>query len=148
MSGELNNAAAKKYDIEAWFPSYKEFKELVSCSNCLDYQSRATETRFGNKVKGKKAVYVHMLNSTLCALTRTICCILENYQTADGVRVPEKLVPFMGTDFLPFVREEKENVQAKKMMKAAARRKARPNRRRPPKGAYRSRGSRASKGCC
>ena len=123
VSGELNNAAAKKYDIEAWFPAYKECKELVSCSNCLDYQSRAVETRFGNKQKGKEKKYVHMLNSTLCALTRTICCILENYQTKDGVVVPEALRPLMGTDFLPFVRKAKENVQEKKMMKSAARKK-------------------------
>ena len=85
VSGELNNADDKKYDIEAWFPGYKEFKELVSCSNCLDYQSRGQGIKYG------KGQYVHMLNSTLCALTRTICCILENYQQEDGVRVPEVL---------------------------------------------------------
>jgi seryl-tRNA synthetase len=102
VSGELNLAASKKYDIEAWFPSFKEYKELVSCSNCTDYQARATDTRFGAKDDKQ---YVHMLNSTLCALTRTISCILENYQEKDGVRVPDVLVPFMGgTTFIPFVR--------------------------------------------
>ena len=45
VSGELNNAAVKKYDLEAWFPAYEEFRELVSCSNCTDYQSRAMEIR-------------------------------------------------------------------------------------------------------
>uniref|UniRef100_A0A7S3LP31 serine--tRNA ligase n=1 Tax=Aplanochytrium stocchinoi TaxID=215587 RepID=A0A7S3LP31_9STRA len=114
VSGELNNAAAKKYDIECWFPGYKEFKELVSCSNCLDYQSRGQGIRYG------KGQYVHMLNSTLCALTRTICCILENHQQEDGVRVPKVLQPYLGgTEFLPFVREEKVNVNAEKIAKAA-----------------------------
>lgn len=115
VSGELNNAAAKKYDIEAWFPGYGEFKELVSCSNCLDYQSRAMGIKYG------KGQYVHMLNSTLCALTRMICCILENYQEENGIRVPEVLVPFMGgKDFLPFIQEEKVNVNEMKIKKAAA----------------------------
>lgn len=51
--------------------------------------------------------YVHMLNGTLCATERTLCCILENYQTEEGLRVPEVLQPFMGTDFLPYKEEEK-----------------------------------------
>jgi len=111
VSGELNLAAAKKYDIECWFPGYGEFKELVSCSNCLDYQSRAMDVRFG-EVADKS--HVHMLNSTLCALTRTICCILENYQEKDGVRVPEVLVPFMGgTTFMPFTRSAPVTAETK-----------------------------------
>ena len=65
-----------------------------------------------------------MLNSTLCALTRTMCSIMENYQTAEGVKVPPVLVPFLGgRDFFPFVREPRENTNAKKMQKAAARKK-------------------------
>lgn len=107
VSGALNNAASKKYDIEGYFPAFEEYKELVSCSNCLDYQSRALGIRYG------KAQYVHMLNSTLCAIPRTICCILENYQQSDGVKVPEVLVPFVGTDFMPFVREELPIMQDK-----------------------------------
>ncbi|KAL6044637.1 Cytosolic seryl-tRNA synthetase [Balamuthia mandrillaris] len=104
VSKELNNAAAKKYDLEGWFPGFQGFRELVSCSNCTDYQSRSLEIRFGTKQKGEREKkYVHMLNSTLCATTRTICCILENHQTAEGVKVPEALVPYMGgIDFLPF----------------------------------------------
>ena len=51
VTGELNNAAAKKYDLEAWFPTLSVFRELVSSSNCTDYQSRAMETRFGQSVK-------------------------------------------------------------------------------------------------
>lgn len=105
VSGELNNAAAKKYDVEAWFPASKTYRELVSCSNCTDYQSRRLEIRLraGKSPTNQDKVYVHMLNSTLTATERTLCCVLENYQTPDGIRVPEVLQPFMmGIDFLPF----------------------------------------------
>ena len=110
MIGALNNAAIKKYDLEAWFPGYEAYRELVSCSNCTDYQSRAMEIRCGiKKTSDDKKRYVHMLNSTLCATGRAICCLLENYQEEDGVRIPEVLVPFMGgITFLPFVRELKD----------------------------------------
>lgn len=85
VSGALNNAASKKYDLEAWFPFQGEYKELVSCSNCTDYQSRELEIRYGVK-KGEidtRKTYVHALNSTLCATERALCCVLENYQTED-----------------------------------------------------------------
>ncbi|OQS00478.1 seryl-tRNA synthetase [Achlya hypogyna] len=122
VSGELNNAATKKYDLEAWFPAYAEFRELVSASNCTDYQARAMEIRCGiKKMNQTEKKYVHLLNATLCATTRTICCILENNQTPEGVRVPDVLVPFMGgVTFLPFVQDAKVNHQAVKMQKAAA----------------------------
>jgi seryl-tRNA synthetase len=84
VSGALNDAASKKIDLEAWFPFQKEYKELVSCSNCTDFQSRALEIRCGAKKQlDKTKKYVHCLNGTLCATTRTLCCILENYQTED-----------------------------------------------------------------
>jgi len=86
VSGALNNAAAKKYDLEAWFPFQGEYKELVSCSNCTDYQTRELEIRYGNAPKSAtnaKKVYVHALNSTLCATERALCCVLENYQKED-----------------------------------------------------------------
>merc|ERR1711879_193548 len=107
VTGALNNAAAKKYDLEGWFPGDDEgkgkYRELVSCSNCLDYQARAMNTKFGF---GKTDPFCHMLNSTLCATERGLCCLVENYQEADGVRVPRALVPFMlGKEFLPFVKE-------------------------------------------
>jgi len=107
VSGALNNAAIKKLDLECWFPGYNAYRELVSCSNCTDYQSRAMEIRCGQKKLGdREKKYVHMLNATLCATGRAICCLLETYQEADGVRVPEVLVPFMGgLTFLPFVRD-------------------------------------------
>ena len=102
VSGELNDAAAKKYDLEAWFPGYDSFRELVSCSNCLDYQARGLEVRYALKNTEEKA-YVHMLNGTMCATQRTMCCILENYQTPEGLRVPKKLQPYMGgIDFIPY----------------------------------------------
>lgn len=109
VSGALNDAAAKKYDLEAWFPGYGAYRELVSCSNCLDYQSRSAEIRLRKSEKDKKH-YVHMLNGTLCATERTLCCILENYQTETGLKVPEVLQPFVGKDFLPFTNlpEKKE----------------------------------------
>jgi len=92
VSGALNNAAAKKYDLEGWFPSFKECRELVSCSNCTDYQSRSMDIRYGSKKQGEREKkYVHMLNSTLAATTRTICAIVENYQTEEGVVIPEPL---------------------------------------------------------
>ena len=107
VSGELNDAAAKKYDLEAWFPSSKTFRELVSCSNCLDFQSRRLEVRCGAAQKGpeKKKSYVHLLNSTLTATERSLCCILENWQTPTGFVVPPALRPWtMGVEFVPFVR--------------------------------------------
>ena len=89
VSGALNNAAAKKYDLEAWFPFQGEYKELVSCSNCTDYQSRALDIRYGPKsLTDSKKNYVHALNSTLCATERALCCVLENYQTENVREFP------------------------------------------------------------
>ncbi|GAA5940428.1 hypothetical protein JCM3775_005089 [Rhodotorula graminis] len=107
VSGALNNAAAKKYDLEAWFPHQGEYKELVSVSNCTDYQSRSLEIRCGIKKQGEaKKVYVHMLNGTLCATERALCCLVENYQTAEGVVIPEPMRKYMGgREFLPYVRD-------------------------------------------
>jgi seryl-tRNA synthetase len=86
VSGALNNAASKKYDLEAWFPFQQQYKELVSCSNCTDYQTRALDIRFGpTGPAGSKKRYVHALNSTLCATQRTMCAILENNQTIEVV---------------------------------------------------------------
>lgn len=97
VSGALNDAAAKKYDLEAWFPGSKAHRELVSCSNCTDYQARRLNCRFGVQGgKEAKKEYAHMLNSTLTATERTICCLVENWQTPIGIKVPPVLVPFMG----------------------------------------------------
>ncbi|XBW35434.1 hypothetical protein QEN19_001000 [Hanseniaspora menglaensis] len=117
VSGELNNAAAKKYDLEAWFPYQKEYKELVSCSNCTDYQSRNLEIRSGIKKKDdNEKKYVHCLNSTLSATERALCCILENYQTEDGLKVPEVLRKYIPgePEFIPFVKELPKNSTSNK----------------------------------
>jgi len=118
VSGALNNAAAKKYDLEGWFPGFNEFRELVSASNCTDYQSRAMGIRCGSKSASKEKKYVHMLNSTLCATTRTICAILENYQTEKGVKVPEVLQKYMdGREFIEFVHLEMPKTKGAKGQK-------------------------------
>ncbi len=95
-SGELNDNAAKKYDLEGYFPASGVYRELVSCSNCTDFQARKLGIRCGTL--GDKTSYrtVNTLNSTAIATERTICCILENNQQADGtVKIPEVLVPYM-----------------------------------------------------
>jgi len=107
VSGALNNAAAMKYDLEAWFPGSAAFRELVSVSNCTDYQSRRLQVRFGQTKKMTGQVeYVHMLNGTLSAISRTICAILEVHQTPEGIVVPEALKPFMPARYqqvIPYV---------------------------------------------
>jgi seryl-tRNA synthetase len=125
VSGALNNAAAKKFDLEAWFPFQGEYKELVSCSNCTDYQSRSLEIRFGTKLQTEvRKKYVHALNSTLCATERALCCLLENFQTEEvsfdllapfysiliilqGFNVPEPLRKYLpgAPEFIPFTKE-------------------------------------------
>ena len=122
VSGALNNAAARKLDLEAWFPALSTYRELVSCSNCLDYQSRAMDTRlgFGKGAEHEGRQFVHMLNATLCATERTMCCILENYQTAEGVAVPEVLRPFMGgQSLMKFVKPKPVNKQQERRQAAA-----------------------------
>uniref|UniRef100_A0A672I2R6 serine--tRNA ligase n=1 Tax=Salarias fasciatus TaxID=181472 RepID=A0A672I2R6_SALFA len=138
VSGALNYAASKKLDLEAWFPGSGAFRELVSCSNCTDYQARRLRIRYGqtkkmmDKVSRRRrrqrlllpggrtdgslltvcvcvlqAEFVHMLNATMCATTRVMCAILENYQTEEGVVVPEALRPFMPpglTEIIRFVK--------------------------------------------
>ncbi|KAK4569711.1 Cytosolic seryl-tRNA synthetase [Recurvomyces mirabilis] len=128
VSGALNNAAAKKYDLEAWFPYQGEYKELVSCSNCTDYQTRELEIRYGQKKQTDlsfQKAYCHALNSTLCATERALCCVLENYQREDGVEVPEVLRKYMPEDlqdgFLPYVNElPKDSTSLKAKSKADA----------------------------
>jgi seryl-tRNA synthetase len=95
-TGDIGTVAAKKYDIEAWMPVQKMFREVVSCSNCTDYQSRRLNVRYREKT-GEKSEFVHTLNSTAIATQRTIVAIIENYQQSDGsLKVPKALVPYMG----------------------------------------------------
>jgi len=119
VSGALNNAAAKKWDLEAWYPGSGSFRELCSCSNCTDYQARRLLVRYGQTKKmNEQAEFCHMLNATMCATTRVICCILENNQTEEGIVVPEMLRPYMGgVEFIKFVKpapiEEQKEAKGK-----------------------------------
>lgn len=120
VSGELNNAAAKKYDLEAWFPFQQEYKELVSCSNCTDYQSRNLEIRCGiKKMNDREKKYVHCLNSTLCATERALCCVLENYQTEEGLKIPQVLRKYIPgePEFIPYVKELPKDTTSQKRNK-------------------------------
>ncbi|KFP05147.1 Serine--tRNA ligase, cytoplasmic, partial [Calypte anna] len=113
--GSLNHAASKKLDLEAWFPGSGAFRELVSCSNCTDYQARRLRIRYGQTKKMMdKVEFVHMLNATMCATTRTICAILENYQTEEGVQVPEKLRDFMPPGEHPLGGKQEEGGKKKR----------------------------------
>merc|ERR1719220_2218600 len=121
VSGALNNAAAKKLDLEAWFPGNGAFRELVSCSNCLDYQARRLKVRYGQKMMNSATEYCHMLNATMCAVTRVICVLLEQNQTETGIKVPEALKMYMPEKYreeIPFVAaapiDEAESKKAKK----------------------------------
>lgn len=116
VSGALNHAASKKLDLEAWFAGSGAFRELVSCSNCLDYQARRLLVRYGlTKKMNEKAEFVHMLNATMCAATRVICAILETHQTETGVKVPEVLKKYMPSkyqDEIPFVKPAPIDLEA------------------------------------
>ena len=95
-TGDIGMVAAKKYDLEAWFPRQNNFREVVSCSNCTSYQAASLNIRYPNGKSGEKE-YVHTLNSTAIATGRTMVAIIENYQNKDGtITVPEVLVPYVG----------------------------------------------------
>lgn len=95
VSKELNNAAAMKYDLEGYFKGSEKFRELVSCSNTTDYFSKKIKVKTSNK-------FAHMLNSTLFANTRTICCILETHQCNDGVIIPNVLRKYYDCEKIMF----------------------------------------------
>jgi len=93
--GDLGTVAAKKYDLEAWLPGQGKYREMVSCSNCLDYQARRLNIRYRDK-PSEKPKFVHTLNSTAIATERALIAIMENYQEKDGsIRIPEVLKPYM-----------------------------------------------------
>src|SRR5213594_2561311 len=94
-TGDIGTVAAKKYDIEGWFPRQNAYREVISCSNCTDYQARRLNTRAG-KVGGDK-FFPHTLNSSAMATSRGLVAVLENFQQADGsVIVPKVLRPLLG----------------------------------------------------
>ncbi|MDP9391410.1 MAG: serine--tRNA ligase [Actinomycetota bacterium] len=94
-AGDLGTSAARKYDIEAWFPSQGTYRELTSTSDCTTFQARRLNIRFRND-EGRPEIAA-TLNGTLCAIARTIACLLEVHQRADGsVYVPKALRPWLG----------------------------------------------------
>lgn len=94
-SGDTGKISAKTYDIEAWMAGQNAYREIVSCSNCLDYQARRLGVRFRDRTNEETRL-AHTLNSTLVATERTLVAILENYQTANGtVDVPKVLQKYM-----------------------------------------------------
>lgn len=96
-TGDIGFSAAKTYDIEVWLPSYDGYKEISSCSNCVDFQARRMGIRYKDPDAFKGARYVHTLNGSGLAVGRTMAAIIENYQQADGsIKVPDVLVPYMG----------------------------------------------------
>lgn len=96
-TGDMGFSAAKTYDLEVWLPSYDSYKEISSCSNCVDFQARRANIKYRDPKNFKGTRYVHTLNGSGLAVGRTMAAILENYQEADGsITVPEVLVPYMG----------------------------------------------------
>jgi seryl-tRNA synthetase len=95
-SGDLGKISAKTYDLEAWMAGQNSYREIVSCSNCLDFQARRLKIRFRDRTNDQP-LYLHTLNSTLVATSRTLVSILENFQTKDGhVAVPKILQKYVG----------------------------------------------------
>jgi seryl-tRNA synthetase len=95
-TGDIGTVAAKKYDIEAWMPAQNGYREIISCSNCTDYQARRLKIKYREKEGESPKGFVHTLNSTAIATGRSIVAILENYQQEDGsVIVPEALREYM-----------------------------------------------------
>ena len=91
---------ARTYDIEVWIPSMGIYKEVSSVSNANDYQARRNGTRYKDPATGKN-LFVHTLNGSGLATSRLIPAIVEQFQNADGsVRVPDVLVPYLGTDII------------------------------------------------
>jgi seryl-tRNA synthetase len=96
-TGDIGFSARKCYDLEVWLPSYNNYKEISSCSNCWDFQARRANIRYKDPSKFKGTRLVHTLNGSGLAVGRTMAAIIENYQNPDGtVRVPDALVPYMG----------------------------------------------------
>ena len=99
-SGDLGKISAKTYDIEAWMTGQNAYREIVSCSNCLEYQSRRLKIRFREKTN-EETKYLHTLNSTLIATSRILVAIMENFQTKDHhIRIPKVLEKYMGKNII------------------------------------------------
>jgi len=97
-SGDMGKISAKTYDIEAWMAGHNTYREIVSCSNCLDYQTRRLKIRFRDKTN-EETQFLHTLNSTLVATSRVLVSIMENFQTKDGhISIPKVLHSYMGKE--------------------------------------------------
>lgn len=108
-SGDMGKVASKTFDIEGWIPSQKNYRELISCSNCTEFQARSLAIKYREKAH-EESKFLHTLNSTLVATERTLVAILENYYRKDSriVEVPKSLVPYMNsqTEIAPVSRRE------------------------------------------
>ena len=94
--GDLGFSAKKTFDLEVWIPSQSKYREISSCSNCGDFQSRRMNTRFRNDTT-KNIEYIHTLNGSGVAVGRALLAIMENYQGKDGsISIPDVLMPYMG----------------------------------------------------
>ena len=96
-TGDMGFGAAKTYDIEVWLPSYNAYKEISSCSNCIDFQARRASIKYRDPAAFKGSRFVHTLNGSGLAVGRTLAALLENYQREDGsIDIPEVLRPYVG----------------------------------------------------
>ena len=94
-AGDMGFSACKTYDVEVWLPGQETYREISSCSNCIDFQARRANIRF--RPKGGKPEFVHTLNGSGLPTGRSLVAIMENYQQRDGsIVVPKALVPYMG----------------------------------------------------
>ena len=94
-AGDMGFSACKTYDVEVWLPGQRTYREISSCSNCVDFQARRANIRF--RPKGGKPEWVHTLNGSGLPTGRSLVAIMENYQQKDGsIVVPKVLVPYMG----------------------------------------------------
>lgn len=97
-TGDTGFCSAKTYDLEVWLPSYNEYKEISSCSNCLDFQARRAKIR--SKINDKNE-FIHTLNGSSLAIDRLWAAVVENYQQKDGtIKIPEALIPYFGEEYI------------------------------------------------
>ena len=111
-TGDMGRVPTKTIDLEGWFPSQKAYKELASCSNCLDYQARRGNIRYD---EAGKLSYLHTINNTAIATERMMACLVENYQQKDGtIKVPKVLVSYMnGKKVIGMIKDGKKKENKK-----------------------------------
>jgi len=107
-TGDIGIVAAKKLDLEFWFPGQQKYREGGSCSNCTSYQSTRLNIKYRLKKGGTEKAYLHTLNSTMMANPRTMVAIIENYQKEDGsVEIPKALQKYLPSDMKEIVPQKK-----------------------------------------